>query len=708
MEITMKKIIIAGLGKDFVDFYSKRFPFGCFDVLGATDFDVANRDNVNLINTRFFPIKEIQKLQYDFIIISDKQRYEEYKEYVSIFEGIVDKILKPDEMAGFTVDENFAYQEFMFSFGEMNPDKTFYIIRPTYSIGLFACVGRALAEQVYAEENGWIPVVDMQNYPNMYLAKDKLYQKNAWEFFFKKLADYTLKEVYSSKNVVLGDVRNARKLNSWMHGSEQYKHGLWKKIIKVEESFARELELEYHRLFDSVQGNKILGVLLRGTDYVSLQPEKHPVQPSAAEMIKIVSDKMEQWGDSFIYLSTEDASILRMFQRFFGTRLIYTNQIRYENTGNKYLASIKTKREDDEIKRGKEYFMSIFLLSKCNDLITSICGGSNVVKMINGGKYKNQITIDKGVYSDSRSVKTIFDAKSLVLVGNIENIQSIAEIVKKRFDKDIYIYSEKLDNSKLKYTDNLNLLTRPFGIVVDNNLDTVRNWSDFLRNNEIPYSHINFLLKNEIDISMLKGMGKTEYRDENGNVVIVDKNVSEKIKIIYHHAINSIIQIGKTKVQECFEMHIYGNSAIVKLGDRTSIYSGKLSVTTRGRVEIGNDCLIGSKVLFCQNDNHHIFDINTFVCINPIKNIFIANHVWIGDEVLLKGGTNILDNCIVEERSSVKNHFNLSNVMIAGCPGKIVRENIVWARDEKLLDYDNYEQCKDKAALKYLNDNVCE
>ena len=69
--------------------------------------------------------------------------------------------------------------------GGKNPDKTFYVIRSRIDTwGLIACYNHVLGHIKLALEQGYIPVVDMQNYPNTYLDPGKLHQENAWELFY--------------------------------------------------------------------------------------------------------------------------------------------------------------------------------------------------------------------------------------------------------------------------------------------------------------------------------------------------------------------------------------------------------------------------------------------------------------------------------------------------------------------------------------------
>lgn len=702
----MKSIIIVGLGKDFCDFFSKRFPFGCFDIVCATDFKYQNAKNANLINANYIEIEDAIKESFDYIIISDKKEYNLYAEWIKKNSPEQsEKILSQDELKGFAVDESYQYHEFSFSFGELNPDKIFYIIRPTIAIGLAACIGRTLAEYAYAKDRGWIPIVDMQNYPNMYLSKEKLYKVNAWEYFFNQISNYSLAEVYSSKHVVFGDVRKARSQKEWSEGNVKHKNKLWNEVLSnnISEIVKEELNKETQRLFKNKQNKKIAGVLIRGTDYVSLQPDNHPIQPSTAEMIKIITEKKEQWGYDYIFLSTEDMTILKSFQKLYGTKLLYTNQKRYENTGNQYLASIKNNREDDEIKRGIEYLVTMILLSRCNYLAASKCGAMHVVQMMNGDKYQDKIIVDKGIYTPKNKVITVLDCKSIVLVGESKEKENVIKKISEKYHKPIYVLCEISTNPK--EISDFRQVEKPFSVIIDDKIKNIHDTAVKLQSMNQAFTYKNFLLKNEVDVAILKAMNKTEYIDENNNEIIVHSDISEKIKITYRHqAMNSIIKMDKIRVTESLKINVLGNAASISIGENTSIYEAIIDVTTSGKVYIGKECLISYRVGFYQNDRHQIFDLQTGNRINQNKNIKIGSHVWIERDVMLLGGVSIPDNCVIGSRTITSGKFDKKNAIIAGQPGKVIRENIIWARDEQIRDYDNYEFCEDKAGLKYLND----
>ncbi len=62
--------------------------------------------------------------------------------------------------------------------------KTYYIIRRRDQlVGLFSNYIVFAGQIRFALQNGWLPVIDMKNYPNMYLDPKLLGKVNSWEYY---------------------------------------------------------------------------------------------------------------------------------------------------------------------------------------------------------------------------------------------------------------------------------------------------------------------------------------------------------------------------------------------------------------------------------------------------------------------------------------------------------------------------------------------
>lgn len=288
------------------------------------------------------------------------------------------------------------------SWGKENPDKVFYLIRhASNKVGLFAYVMCNAPKIKYAIENGYIPIVDMQNYKNPYLEKSQVGKINAWEFFYEQPTKYTLKDIKKSKNIIISDamlsadrptdsmdfLNNAKVITDW--------RGFFEEYIRIQPELLKAMNKERDKLF--YNHKRILGISLRGTDYTSLKPYQHPIQPTIEQALTKTKEILNNYEFDAIYLATEDDKIFKMFQQEFGTMLLSSERKRYSNTGKKYVTKIAFNRKNDNYLKGIEYFTNIYILSQCNALVAGRAGGS-VAALIMGKQYDFTYFFDYGYY----------------------------------------------------------------------------------------------------------------------------------------------------------------------------------------------------------------------------------------------------------------------------------------------------------------------
>lgn len=95
------------------------------------------------------------------------------------------------------------------SYGDLNKDKTVYVIRiRKETLGLMGYYMAILGHIYAARSKGYVPVVDMKNYKNTYLKKEEVGNINSWEYYFRQPAGISLDEAYKSKNVVLSNLES--------------------------------------------------------------------------------------------------------------------------------------------------------------------------------------------------------------------------------------------------------------------------------------------------------------------------------------------------------------------------------------------------------------------------------------------------------------------------------------------------------------------
>lgn len=123
-----------------------------------------------------------------------------------------------------------------------------------------------------------------------------------------------------------------------------------------------------------------------------------------------------------------------------------------------------------------------------------------------------------------------------------------------------------------------------------------------------------------------------------------------------------------------------GQDARVRLGRNVSTTNAvQLSAVEGTSIDIGDDVMIAGNVKIRGDDGHPIFDVRTGARVNPARSINIGDHVWLGLESTLLGGTNVGSGSVVGTRALVKGAFP-NNCIVAGVPAKVIRRDVAWER----------------------------
>ena len=284
------------------------------------------------------------------------------------------------------------------------PDKHFLVIRRADTVGgLFSFFATNLGWIKYAEDHGFIPVVDMGHYRNLYLSwfEFMFTRTNPWEFFFMQPGGYSMLDIRDAQRVTIAegvppdeigypdprtsfDVMNSGKLQGWV---DTARHSI---VI------ADEVILSYRNdRFEQAVQNGIIGVLARGTDYTMCCPHGHPVQPTARQLIDMVNKySAEGHFDEKIYLVTEDRRIADEFRREYGDRLILARQSFVDYQGG-LLCENKLIKHNKE--HGLAYLKAIVDLSRCSSIFAGRTNGALGAFLLSKGFQKTYF-FDLGVY----------------------------------------------------------------------------------------------------------------------------------------------------------------------------------------------------------------------------------------------------------------------------------------------------------------------
>jgi len=123
------------------------------------------------------------------------------------------------------------------------------------------------------------------------------------------------------------------------------------------------------------------------------------------------------------------------------------------------------------------------------------------------------------------------------------------------------------------------------------------------------------------------------------------------------------------------------NHAEIFIGDNSYI-SQEVTINSRSRIIIGKNVMLGQQVKIMDYDAHDIFSLNDKKkkeVINKSQPVIIQDKVWIGVRATILKGVTIGSGSIVGANSCVTSDVP-SNVIVAGNPAKIIKENIKWER----------------------------
>lgn len=287
-------------------------------------------------------------------------------------------------------------------FGELNNNKTIYVIRPNTDDGvqgLMSLFVQALRKIDYAKRMNYIPYVDFKKYKTQYSdGKD-----NAWEYFFRQPVDCKYEEVYKSKNVILSGASLVRHEDlSLYKGSIFFNGELCRKaheIITDNIKYSSAVMNLYEAEDRSLNVEDCLGIYMRGTDYVKLKPTGEYVQPNIEEVIKKINEFSELYNVHRYFLVTEDFTYYSRLKTEYGNdlHLVSYDSFIKDYDGQDFLSKSGVLKSDKKA-RGMEYLVKILLLSQCKYLVSSITFGSIAAYAINGGKYEDKYIFDLGLY----------------------------------------------------------------------------------------------------------------------------------------------------------------------------------------------------------------------------------------------------------------------------------------------------------------------
>ena len=297
----------------------------------------------------------------------------------------------PKLLEGVKNKKSFNEPSIMFkSFGNLNETKIFYVIKRSPGTGLFSNVTFVLNHLKICKKYNFIPVVDMENFKTIYNEKRKISNTdNAWEYYFEKLNDFSLDEVYKSKNVLL----TSDKFFNFFSYSMDLDIEMTK-ILKEQIKIKKNLFNSFKRISNIFKNQKILGIHFRGTSYK--RSPGHPLPATKKQMFKMTKNLIEEKKIDKIFLVTEEQNYLDFFCNKFPDKIIYINCCYRSNKNDAFEIY---PRDRHRYKLGREALIETLLLSKCDYFIYLCSNVSSAAISFNLNKDQKRFEIKNGINS---------------------------------------------------------------------------------------------------------------------------------------------------------------------------------------------------------------------------------------------------------------------------------------------------------------------
>ncbi|MEG0297893.1 MAG: hypothetical protein RR620_14330 [Clostridium sp.] len=168
--------------------------------------------------------------------------------------------------------------------------------------------------------------------------------------------------------------------------------------------------------------------------------------------------------------------------------------------------------------------------------------------------------------------------------------------------------------------------------------------------------------------------------DGDGNTIIFEEGgqINNVVVSILLKGNNNRIFIGRDYTIFKSNIILYGDNQKILVGEDAHFGGVSLNAQENTSIEIGNNSMFAYETQIRTTDSHSLLDNTTGKRINYAKSIKIGDRVWMGTQVMICKGVILGNDIVLGAKSLVNKSFSDNNIVIAGVPAKVVKENIRW------------------------------
>ena len=302
-----------------------------------------------------------------------------------------------------------------------NKKRIFYIIQRTPGAGLFSNFIFVLNHLKIAHSCGYVPVVDMENFPTIYNEAQKIGNtNNSWNYYFdNKKSNFKLNRIYKHHKYIITSNRFSKFFTHSIDDNEYRKY--FDKYFRIKKKYLNFANYYAKKNFKK----KTLAIHLRGTSYKN--SANHPFPTTNEQTINFIEKIMSENNYSNIFLCTEDLNYLDIIKKKFQNKVIYLKNV-YRSYHDD---AFKIYPENlHRFKLGKDILIESLLISKCDGFAYTNTNVSEFVKFLDKRKKINYFLIQNGFNSKNEYIaKWLWHYKNIFpkFLGGFESITHVKE-----------------------------------------------------------------------------------------------------------------------------------------------------------------------------------------------------------------------------------------------------------------------------------------
>lgn len=275
--------------------------------------------------------------------------------------------------------------------------------------GFFAEHNRLLTLLYFADKYHLRPVVRF--HPGYCYGEDHPVNgtDNPFEYYFEQPCGISLEELWGYGDVLKSRKENSRLAIALNEESNGYSRSelflsemgrITSRYIRLNSTVNDILhkDMEAAGICKDLRSGRILAVHVRGTDF-KRHYNGHPIQVLTEEYLQAVMKLFYDKRYDRVFLATDDLQAVEVFQREFGSKLIYYQDV-MRSSGSDTVMHSFSERENHHYLLGVEVLRDMYSMAECDGLVaglSQVSYAARIQKKSMGSEYEDLVILNKGI-----------------------------------------------------------------------------------------------------------------------------------------------------------------------------------------------------------------------------------------------------------------------------------------------------------------------